>query len=116
MPPRPPEAASRSSSQRRAASRARRRNGRGEKRSQIFNASSTAMKKLFQRRPRHENGFGIRGKRRLACSRGSGHSSSSDCSRRSHFTVIVPLLVIMDRKPEEIEAAVVALAPPQVLN
>src|SRR6266849_10240526 len=86
MPPRPPGSARRSSSQRRAASTARLWSGRGEKRSQILRPSSTAMKKFFQKSERHVNGSGTRGKRRLAFSRGTGHSSSSEKWDGSHLT------------------------------
>src|SRR5437899_11163095 len=86
MPPSPPGPASRSSSQRRAASIARRRSGGGEERSQILRPLSTAMKKLFQNRPRQLNGSGTREKRRLVSSRGTGQSSSSERCGGSHFT------------------------------
>src|SRR5499433_2512322 len=86
MPPSPPGTESRSSSHRRAVSMARRRSGRGEKRSQIFKPSSTAMKKLFQKRPRQLNGSGTRENRRLVSSRGTGQSSSSERWGGSHFT------------------------------
>ena len=72
---------------------ARLRSGRGENRSQILSPSSTAMKKLFQNRPRHENGSGTRGKRRLACSRGTGHSSSSDCPGGSHLIGLRSMMI-----------------------
>ncbi len=72
---------------------ARLRSGRGEKRSQIFRPSSTAMKKLFQKRPRHEKGSGTRGKRRLVASRGVGHSSSSDCWGGSHLIGLRSMMI-----------------------
>src|SRR2546428_12372687 len=93
MPPRPPGPAVRSSSHSRAASTARLRKGRGEKRSQILSPSSTAMKNDFQKRPRQENGSGTRGKRRLVCSRPSGHSSSSVRRRGSHFTGLRSMMI-----------------------
>jgi len=52
--------------------------GACEKRSQILRPSSTAMKKLFQKRPRQLKGSGTRENRRLVSSRGTGHSSSSE--------------------------------------
>ena len=93
MPPSPPGTARRSSSQSRAASIARLRSGRGEKRSQILSPSSTAMNTLFQNRPRHENGSGTRGKRRLVCSRGTGHSSSRDCEDGSHLIGLRSMMI-----------------------
>ena len=72
---------------------ARLRSGRGEKRSQILSPSSTPMKKLFQKRPRQENGSGTRGKRRLACSRGTGHSSSSDWRGGSHLIGLRSMMI-----------------------
>ena len=44
------------------------------------------MKKFFQKSPRQRNGCGTRGKRRLARSRGSGQSSSSESSLGRNFT------------------------------
>jgi hypothetical protein len=93
MPPRPPGTAVRSSSHSRAASIARLRSGRGEKRSQILSPSSTAMKNDFQNRPRHENGSGTRGKRRLVSSRPSGQSSSSARCRGSQRTGLRSMMI-----------------------
>src|SRR5262249_61746607 len=86
MPPRPPGTASRSSRNARAASTARLRRGRGENRSQILRPSSTAMKKLFQKRPRQLKGSGTRENRRLVSSRGTGQSSSSERCGGGHLT------------------------------
>src|SRR2546426_7030415 len=52
----------------------------------LFRSSSTAMKNDFQKRPRQENASGTRGKRRLVCSRPSGHSSSRVRCGGSHLT------------------------------
>ncbi len=54
------------------------------------------MKKLFQNRSRHLNGRGIRGKRRLACSRGTGHSSSRLSSGGSQRTGLRSMMMSRD--------------------
>ncbi len=76
IPPSPPGTPSRSSSHWRAASTARRRSGRGEKRSQILRPSSTPMKKFFQKSAASRMAPASAGSAGWPSRGAAGHSSS----------------------------------------